>query len=132
MHIARLDHVNIITVNLTEMVAWYEDILGLVAGERPPFKFPGAWIYIGNDPVIHLVTTEGDRQSIEPNIEHFALSASGLAAFIKRLEDKGVGYRMNLVPDFPIVQVNIHDYDGNHIHVDFPLDELSDELKAKL
>ena len=132
MQIARLDHVNILTVNLAEMIAWYRDVLGLPEGERPPFSFPGAWIYVGEDPVIHLVGADRSRQSVEPSIEHFALSATGLAEFIERLEDHNVGYRIGIVPDFPIVQVNIFDYDGNHIHVDFPLEELSDDLRSKI
>ena len=132
MPITRLDHVNIVTANLADMVAWYADVLGLMEGARPSFRFPGAWIYAGGDAIIHLVGADRSRQSVEPNIEHFALSATGLAEFIERLENRGVEYRMNTVPDFPIVQVNIFDPDGNHIHVDFPLEELDDDLKSKL
>ena len=55
MEILRLDHVNIKTNRLTEMVAFYEDVLGMKSGKRPNFPSHGAWIYVGKNPVIHLV-----------------------------------------------------------------------------
>ena len=55
VQIQKLDHVNIHTANVERMVAWYDRVLGMRAGSRPPFPFPGAWIYSGNDAVIHLV-----------------------------------------------------------------------------
>ncbi len=42
-----------------------------------------------------------------------------MAAFIDRLEARGERYRLNPIEDFGIVQVNLWDPDGNHIHVDF-------------
>ncbi|MCR9139823.1 MAG: nascent polypeptide-associated complex subunit family protein [Alphaproteobacteria bacterium] len=45
---------------------------------------------------------------------------------------RGIDFGMNTVPDFPIVQVNIFDPDGNHIHIDFPAGELDDNLKSRL
>ncbi len=44
MQIHKLDHVNIRTSRLSEMVDWYRDILGLSSGKRPDFPFPGAWV----------------------------------------------------------------------------------------
>ena len=132
MPLARLDHVNIVTSNLDEMVEWYTDVLEMAVGERPSFPFPGAWLYVGNDALVHLVGTQEERQSIEPKIEHFAINATGLAEFIARLESRGLQYGMNTVPDFPIVQVNIFDCDGNHIHIDFPTSELNEDLAKRL
>ncbi|WP_185020644.1 hypothetical protein [Histidinibacterium lentulum] len=36
-----------------------------------------------------------------------------------RLEAKGVAYSVDPVPGFPVVQINLHDPEGNHIHIDF-------------
>ncbi|AXT27491.1 hypothetical protein D1823_13450 [Ruegeria sp. AD91A] len=59
MRIERLDHVNIVTTKLSDMVTWYEEVLGLRLGARPDFPFPGAWLYAGDDAVLHLVGQEG-------------------------------------------------------------------------
>lgn len=119
--IQRLDHVNLRTAGLDAMVAWYRRILGLEPGPRPGFSFPGAWLYAGERPLIHLVGTEA-APAADPadlRIEHFALAARDLPAFLARLEAEGEGYRLRRIPDFGIVQVNVWDPDGNHIHIDF-------------
>ena len=50
-----MDHFTILTDRLDETVAFYDELLGLQAGERPPFKFPGAWLYCGGRAVLHIV-----------------------------------------------------------------------------
>lgn len=114
------DHVNIRTANLDVMVGWYGDILGLTVGKRPPFPFPGAWLYLGDRAYVHLVGVEGDPQAAgDITLEHFAFRASGLTDFRAMLDARGVAHTLDPVPGFPIVQINLHDPDGNHIHVDF-------------
>lgn len=120
-----LDHVNIRTASVEAMAAWYERVLGLRSGPRPPFPFPGAWLYCGERAVVHLVGTAATPSAAESGLrlEHFALDAEGLGDFIDHLDSTGTAYRIGLTPGAPplggIVQVNIADPDGNHIHVDF-------------
>lgn len=119
MQMTRLDHVNIRTCNLAEMINWYTNVLGLKNGDRPDYGFPGAWLYIGDQAVIHLVSVDKECISIAPKIEHFALSATGFADCIRALDQNGVAYSVDPVPGIPVVQVNVADFDGNHIHIDF-------------
>lgn len=123
MQIDKLDHVNVRTANLDEMIAWYGSVLGMTNGKRPPFPFPGAWLYAGDHAAVHLVGVDQEPRSVEPKIEHFALTANGLAQFIERLEAAGVAYQANRVPGFGILQINLFDPDGNHIHIDFSPEE---------
>jgi catechol 2,3-dioxygenase-like lactoylglutathione lyase family enzyme len=120
MVLSKLDHVNLRTANLAAMVAFYTEVLAMTEGPRPPFDFGGAWLYCGGQPTVHLV--EVGRQPApegELRLEHFAFAAEGLAGFLARLKGRGAAYRIGVVPGFGIVQVNVHDPDGNHIHVDF-------------
>lgn len=123
MPLERLDHVNVRTSRLGQMVDWYQDVLEMETGPRPGFSFGGAWLYCAGKPVVHLVEVEEEPASIAPKIEHFALQASGLAGFLDRLEARGIPYEIGRPPGFPIIQVNIHDPDRNHIHIDFSTDE---------
>ena len=123
MPLHRLDHVNLLTANLAGMVDWYERILGMKNGERPPFSIGGAWLYLDGSPIVHLVEVDRHRDTFEPKIEHFAISGTGLRDLIALLDDNRVPYRIGTVPDMPLVQVNVHDPDGNHIHLDFHRDE---------
>ena len=56
-------------------------------------------------------------------MEHFAFRATDMAELRSRLDDRGVVYTIDPVPGFPIVQINLHDPDGNHIHIDFESSE---------
>ena len=124
MQVRKLDHVNVHTANLASLVEWYGRVLGTRSGERPPFPFPGAWLYCGGEPTVHLVgvdklaKTEGLLQ-----LEHFAFSATGLKEFVGSLERDKVRYEARKVPRSGAVQVNVWDPDGNHIHVDFAPEE---------
>jgi catechol 2,3-dioxygenase-like lactoylglutathione lyase family enzyme len=117
----RLDHVNLRTANLEGMIAWYGRVLGMQPGPRPGFSFPGAWLYADGHPIVHLVGVE-TAPGADPaglRLEHFAISASGLKELLATLDADGAPCRLLPVPDFGIVQANIHDPDGNHIHIDF-------------
>jgi catechol 2,3-dioxygenase-like lactoylglutathione lyase family enzyme len=120
MSLSRLDHVNLRTADLAAMQAFYTEVLGMSLGLRPPFSFGGAWLYCGGQATVHLVeVARPPAPEGELRLEHFAFAAEGLADFLARLKRHGVAYRIGVVPDFGIVQVNVHDPDGNHIHVDF-------------
>ena len=127
MPIQSFDHVNIRTANLTEMIDWYAGILGFRTGPRPDFPFGGAWLYLGDLAVIHLVeVSEPPQAAGNVTLEHFAFRATDLAGMRSRLDDHGVAYSIDPVPGFPVMQINLHDPDGNHIHIDFDRAEYDD------
>ena len=120
----RLDHVNVRTANLDTMIAWYGEMLGMRPGPRPDFDFPGAWLYAGEAAVVHLVgVSDPPAPGENLTLEHFALSATGLTDLLARVEASGARHFLRKVPSFPIVQVNLWDPDGNHIHIDFDVAE---------
>ncbi|MFZ7091529.1 VOC family protein [Primorskyibacter sp. 2E233] len=126
MPLVAFDHVNVRTNNLSTMIDWYGEILGLVPGPRPPFRIGGAWLYLGDQPYVHLVEVNTDTQAGgNCTLEHFAFSAKDMPAFITQLHEAGIEHSIDPVPEFPIVQVNFRDPDGNHIHVDFHKDEMA-------
>jgi len=78
------------------------------------------------DHVVHLVGISGDPATGSETplkLEHFALSATGCAGFLEKLDAKGIAYKRGELADFNLIQINIWDPDGNHIHIDFPADE---------
>ena len=126
MPLERLDHVNVVTGNLDEMVAWYEAVLGLRSGPRPDFPFGGAWLYIKDKSVVHLVEDTGSERTgseVALKLEHFAFSATDASAFESTLVECNVSFQRTEVKDAGFVQFHVSDPDGNHVHVDFQLDE---------
>ena len=135
MELGRLDHVNVRTGNLDAMVGWYEQVLGMKSGKRPNFPFPGAWMYVGDQAAVHLIGVDGDPGVGSEGLlklEHFAFQATGFTDMVARLEAAEQRYQVNAVPGAPIVQINIWDPDGNHIHVDFQSAEVPAQyIKAR-
>ena len=123
MEIKLLAHVNLRTSNIERLEKWYDDILGLKSGYRPPFKTNGRWLYTGEYPMVHLLEVPGQKESPDPTNEHFAMNCTGLESFLERLNENGVPYRPVRVPDIRIYQINITDPDGNNMHFDFPPEE---------
>lgn len=126
MPLTAFDHVNVRTANLAGMIDWYGRILGLHPGKRPPFDVGGAWLYLGAQPYVHLVEVQTPPEAAgNCTLEHFSFRASDMPGFVALLEENAIPHSIDPVPDFPIVQINFHDPDGNHIHVDFHKDEMA-------
>ena len=120
--IGGLDHINIETTDLESSVRFYEEVLGLQTGWRPSFDVPGAWLYVGDQPVIHLVV----RASVHPGptgaIHHVALKASGLDDMLRRLEQHGIEFTKTVVPDLAVTQLFIDDPNGVKLELNYYAD----------
>lgn len=114
-----LDHVNLHTDDLEGMTEWYKTVLGLVPGPRPAFSIPGVWLYLDDLPVVHLVHCDAPLAKATVSLEHFAFRATGMAGFEKKLSEMGITHDIQEVPGTDILQVNVHDPMGNHLHIDF-------------
>lgn len=129
MALVRLDHVNVRTSNLAVMSEFYETALGLEAGPRPDFPFPGRWLYCADRAVVHLVETPAQPAGHEPRIEHFAFRGREYAAFVENLEGLGLAYDVVDVPAGAgpaLRQVFVRDPDGNRVEIGF--DKLLDAV----
>ncbi|SMF82362.1 Glyoxalase/Bleomycin resistance protein/Dioxygenase superfamily protein [Tistlia consotensis] len=126
MALKQLNHVNLRTADLDRLVDFYGEVLDLRPGWRPPFDFPGAWLYCGEQPVVHLVGESRPRAGHDPKLEHFAFAAEDLGGFLAHLRARKVAYWVRIVPGIELRQVNFLDPDGNHIHVDFDRSEDAD------
>src|SRR5580692_10265797 len=103
MALTRLDHFTILCADLARSRTFYSDVLGMVDGDRPPFDFPGAWLYVGDRPVVHLV---GDRNkdgiTTTGSFDHYAFDAKDLIGMCKRLKESGVKFEERAVPGRPL------------------------------
>lgn len=125
MPLCWLDHVNIRTANLEAMTRFYTEVVGLTSGPRPPFSFAGSWLYCGDKAAVHLVAREVATRG-QSQIDHFAFRAQGLNDFLAKLKSLRIPYRLTVVPQLELRQVNIVDPDGNRIEVAFAADEVVD------
>jgi len=120
MTIHGVDHINIGTHRLEETRAFFRDALGLTEGWRPDFPFGGAWLYAGDNAVVHLVDLASPkRPSIEAALDHFAFRIDDYDAAVGRLDAAGVDYRATEVPGAPIRQIFLRDPNGVNIELNY-------------
>jgi catechol 2,3-dioxygenase-like lactoylglutathione lyase family enzyme len=101
---------------------FYVQVVGLTVGDRPPFRFHGYWLYLGDQAVLHLVDDRtaprlGDAR--RGTFDHIAFSCSDLPAFERHLKSQGVEYRRAAVPGRAQVQLFVEDPAGNGVEFNF-------------
>jgi catechol 2,3-dioxygenase-like lactoylglutathione lyase family enzyme len=122
MSVGMLDHYNVSTRNLRDTVRFYEEVLGLVNGPRPPFDFPGAWLYSEGHPVLHLNDISPTDKPQRPDsgvIDHIAFGSRGFEAIKQHLTRKGVPFRANEVPNSTRRQIFLTDPNNVLIELNF-------------
>jgi catechol 2,3-dioxygenase-like lactoylglutathione lyase family enzyme len=122
MSVGMLDHYNVSTRNLRDTVRFYEEVLGLVNGPRPPFDFPGAWLYSEGHPVLHLNDISPTDKPQRPDsgvIDHIAFGSRGFDAIKQHLARKNVPFRVNEVPNSSRRQIFLTDPNNVLIELNF-------------
>jgi catechol 2,3-dioxygenase-like lactoylglutathione lyase family enzyme len=122
MPISGMNHFTVLTDNLEATTSFYE-ALGLQIGNRPDFDFPGAWLYAGGQPVLHVIA--GRKLPPDPRgvLDHMAFSARDLAGVVSRLTERGVRYDLRRVPSVGAWQLFCFDPNGARVELDFEATE---------
>jgi len=126
MRLTALDHVNLrcAEATLPAMIAFWSDVLGLRQGPRPSFSFPGAWLYAGDQPVVHLSGRGADAAADSARaapLDHVAFSAQGLAATRTRLSEAGISWSEQTVPGRALTQLFLTDPAGTRVELLFDM-----------
>jgi catechol 2,3-dioxygenase-like lactoylglutathione lyase family enzyme len=120
MPLAAFQHVNTRSRDVERTKAFYL-LLGLRVGDRPPFASRGYWLYLGGQPVLHLVERPaGDaHHDGSGNVDHIAFQATDLEGTRRALTDAGVPFREAIVPRDNTVQIFVRDPDGLTVELNF-------------
>ncbi|WP_151635928.1 VOC family protein [Noviherbaspirillum aerium] len=142
MGIRKLGHYSIRTPDLEASRRFYTSILGFKEGFRPPFKFPGIWLYKGEDEadfgVVHIIGIDrsnpqglkdylGDKSESDlvgtGVVDHVAFLADGLADMRVRLRDADLPFTERIVPSLGLYQVFVKDPSNVTIELNYPAEE---------
>ncbi|MBF0279663.1 MAG: VOC family protein [SAR324 cluster bacterium] len=134
MPLNTLHHCSIRTVKLHMTRDFYVDVLGMEDGERPPFDFPGHWLYLGDHPVVHLIGIDPDddeglveylgNQNVESlegsgAVDHIAFNITESDEVRQRIEQHGVSYQEREVPGMGLLQFFLKDPNGISIELNY-------------
>jgi len=123
MAVAGMNHFTILTDDLESTLAFYDEHLGLKPGARPPFAFPGAWLYAdggrGKDAILHIVAGMQKKALVKGVIDHMAFSGSDLAGTVEKLKARGIRHELRRLPDYGTWQLFFDDPNGAKVEIDF-------------
>lgn len=143
MPIGKLDHYSIRTLDIEASRRFYTEVMGFQEGFRPPFNFPGLWLYNGTSypqscGVVHIIGIDpNDPQGLREylgdrdldtlkgtgTVDHMAFNATELPAMRERLGRHGIAYRERTVPSLGLHQVFFEDPSSVTIELNFPAAE---------
>jgi catechol 2,3-dioxygenase-like lactoylglutathione lyase family enzyme len=138
-----LNHFSIRTLDIDATRDFYERVLGLSVGPRPPFDFPGYWMYRGDhadyaNAVVHIIGMDrNDREGLRKYLgdrdestlrgtgalDHVAFFATGLAEMVARLRAQGIAPRQRTVPALGLHQLFLDDPNGVVVELNYPASE---------
>lgn len=134
-----INHVLVRTNDLKNMIRFLTQVVGLEKGFRPPFNFPGAWLYGDDRPLIHLVEinpgdeSQSDYLGSKPSaseigmgsVDHIAFSGSDYPELLERLKQRQIEYFERTVPSTNEHQVFVNGPDNLNLELLFNADKSS-------
>jgi len=118
-----MNHFTVLTADLDATRKFYIGILGLKEGARPPLSFPGAWLYAGNQPILHVIAGRPLPAHPAGVLDHMAFSASNLPETVAKLKGEGIKYDLRKQPDSGVWQLFCFDPSGARVEMDFAPEE---------
>ena len=126
MPLNTLHHFTILSEDVQKTSAFFKDVLGLSDGYSPEPGFTVKWLYLGKDPVIHVVHPES-RDVPKPcdsgRIDHVAFNCTNYAAVKSRIEVNNANYQEQTQPEIGVHQIFVECPGGVWIELVFDIEE---------
>jgi len=122
MKVSGISHINIVVTaeQLPAVTTFYQQVIGLTQGFRTVSRRNGAWLYCGDQAIIHLSeVTEQPTTTLNSHFNHVALACSGLEAGLERLKNHDIPYTMEYRTPPGMTQLFFFDPVGIRIELNF-------------
>jgi catechol 2,3-dioxygenase-like lactoylglutathione lyase family enzyme len=123
MPVEAMDHFTVLTDRLDETTSFYTELLGLEVGDRPDFNFPGAWMYCGGRPILHIIAGRPLPAERAGVLDHMAFAASGLSETVSALRARDLKFDLRQLPGSGVWQLFFRDPNGAKVELDFAASE---------
>lgn len=123
-----LNHYTIRVRDLEQTKDFYQEVVGLKVGDRPPLPFPGYWLYCGDVPTVHLIGHRAEDTPIADGaaapaptgrLDHIAFSCNGLKEMRSNLQSRGIKFDERVLPRMNMTQLFYLDPDGISVECNF-------------
>lgn len=118
-----MNHFTLLTDDLARSTEFYVEVLGLKPGLRPPLAFPGAWLYAGEQAVLHIIAGRELPEQPAGVLDHMAFSAENLPETTALLHRRGIEYSLRRQQESRLWQLFLVDPDGARVELVFAAEE---------
>lgn len=119
MAILGMNHFTVLSADLDRTLAFYCEMLDLRKGPRPPFDFPGAWLYSEGTAVLHVVAGRALPKDPAGVLDHMAFTGRDLAATVTTLQQRDIRFDLRRLVGDGTWQLFFFDPDGARVEIDF-------------
>ena len=119
MSIVGMNHFTVLAKDLAATREFYVGVMGLADGPRPDLGFPGAWLYAGDQAVLHIIAGRALPPDPRGVLDHMAFSAKDLPATVGRLKARGISYDLRRQAESGTWQLFCFDPNGARVELDF-------------
>jgi catechol 2,3-dioxygenase-like lactoylglutathione lyase family enzyme len=124
MPIGQLNHVTLRTDDLEGYAGFLPRRAWTQSRSAPAIGFRGYWLYVGENPVVHLVPKShgigGGPSQDTGNFDHVPFTAANFSGMRERLKQRGIKFREQQVPASPARQIFLEDPNSVMIELNFP------------
>lgn len=123
-----LNHYTIKARDLERTKDFYQEVVGLKVGDRPPLPFPGYWLYCGDIPTVHLIGHRAEDPVIPDGpsdpastgrLDHIAFACDGLKEMRANLQARDIKFDERVLPRLNMTQLFYLDPDGISVECNF-------------
>jgi catechol 2,3-dioxygenase-like lactoylglutathione lyase family enzyme len=115
-----LDHWAILTKDEKKCIAFYQDVLGLKVGPRPKLTFQGIWFYVGDEPIVHVISDREFQPGSTAAFDHIAFAMEGSHVEMEtRLHAQNIPFKSRLIERTGVYQIACADPDGCGVELNF-------------
>jgi catechol 2,3-dioxygenase-like lactoylglutathione lyase family enzyme len=114
-----MNHFTVIAEDREKTLDYYVGLIGLQEGPRPDLGFPGAWLYAGGRPILHVYFDRPLPAQRAGVIGHMAFTAKDLKAVKARFDARGVKYDLRQQAGAGTWQLFSYDPNGAKVELDF-------------
>src|SRR5258708_38699115 len=94
MSVQGMNHFTVLSDDLDVTRKFYCDLLGFEVGDRPNFQFPGYWLWVGDQPILHVIHRNQLHEHRAGVIDHMAFTATDLPGTAAKLDKAGVTWEV--------------------------------------
>jgi catechol 2,3-dioxygenase-like lactoylglutathione lyase family enzyme len=129
----KFDHLALRCTDIEKVKSFFTEVLGLTVGYRPPFPFPGFWLYADKECILHIfgsrINFSEDElenhhfvSSERNNVDHIAFWSDAHKNILAKIEEKGINFSETTLPGANIRQVFIQAPENLIVEVDFNIE----------